>query len=133
MDNVEVVVKNKMQIARDVFAQVTAEGADLGEQKSARQAFIAMVMEQADMSKNGAGTYWQNLSNEQKGMGLYKYHKKAEPVEKAVKALRWLVVDEAGFTVSQHKTRKEAKEVAEQQQLLWADAHEIAKQEAIQG
>lgn len=65
---------SKMELARDLFAEVFAKGYNL-DGKSQRQVFITRAINEIGLSKAGANTYFQNLSNESRGEPLYKYNK----------------------------------------------------------
>lgn len=65
---------SKMDICKELYAEVFAKGYDLGG-KSQRAVFIARAIAEKGMTKNGANTYYQNISNAQRGKGLYKYNK----------------------------------------------------------
>lgn len=120
---------NKVAIARQVFAAVSAPDYDLGEVKSVRQAFISQAMSAADLTKHGASTYWQNLSNEARGKGLYKYNKvakKAVEVEvqvevQATEQHRWMVVGENNKEIASFESRAKAQAEAKATGMKWAD------------
>jgi len=65
---------SKMDICKALYAEVFAPGYDLGG-KSQRAVFIKRAQEEKGMTKNGANTYYQNISNATRGKGLYKYNK----------------------------------------------------------
>lgn len=65
---------SKMDICKELYDEVFAQGYDLGG-KSQRAVFIARAIAEKGMSKNGANTYYQNISNLKRGKGLYKYNK----------------------------------------------------------
>lgn len=65
---------SKMAICKALYDEVFAPGYDLGG-KSQRAVFIARAMAEKGMTKNGANTYYQNISNAARGKGLYKYNK----------------------------------------------------------
>lgn len=64
----------KMAQATKIFQEVYSKNYDL-KGKSQRQCFIARAIDEIGMSKAGANTYFQNLSNKAKGEPLYKYNK----------------------------------------------------------
>lgn len=66
--------KSKMELCEELFNEVFKPGYDLGG-KSQRAVFIARAMAEKGMTKNGANTYYQNLSNAARGKGKYKYNK----------------------------------------------------------
>lgn len=66
------VTKSKIDIAREHFNRINAEDYQAAEGSSPRKDFIAVCMNELEMTENGASTYWQNLRNEGKGEGLYK-------------------------------------------------------------
>lgn len=65
---------SKMELARKLFQEIYTKGFDLGG-KSQRQVFIARAQTEVGLTKAGANTYFQNLSNEAKTGELYKYNK----------------------------------------------------------
>lgn len=66
------VTKSKIDIARDHFHRINAEGYQAAANSTPRKDFIAVCIKELEMTENGASTYWQNLRNEDKGEGLYK-------------------------------------------------------------
>lgn len=68
-----------MDQCKAIFAEVNAEGYDLGEFKSVRQAFIKRAIHEAAMTEKGASTYWYGLKKHAEGGKLYPY---AEAVRK---------------------------------------------------
>ena len=64
---------SKMELCRIVYNEIYAEGYDL-KGASQRQCFIKRTMAEHGISKHCANTYFQNLSNEKAGKGLYKYN-----------------------------------------------------------
>ena len=64
---------SKMALARALRAEIYAAGYDL-DGKSQRQVFIARAQAEIGMTEAGANTYFQNLSNEAAGRGLYRYN-----------------------------------------------------------
>lgn len=65
---------SKMAKCEALYNEVFKPGYDLGG-KSQRAVFIKRAMEELEMTKNGANTYYQNLSNAARGKGKYKYNK----------------------------------------------------------
>ena len=65
---------SKMAICEELYKEVFTPGYDLGG-KSQRAVFIARAIAEKGMTKNGANTYYQNLSNAARGKGKYKYNK----------------------------------------------------------
>lgn len=70
----EVKAKSKMAECKELYDEVFAKGYDLGG-KSQRAVFIARAQAEKGMTKSGANTYYQNLSNAARGKPLYKYNK----------------------------------------------------------
>lgn len=67
---------SKMERAKALYAEVFSKGYDL-EGKSQRKVFTERAMAEIGLTKNGANTYFQNLSNANRGQALYKYNKAA--------------------------------------------------------
>lgn len=65
---------SKMELCSKLYHEVFAKGYDLGG-KSQRAVFIQRAIAELGMTKNGANTYYQNLSNAARGLGKYKYNK----------------------------------------------------------
>lgn len=65
---------SKMDLCAKLYEEVFAKGYDL-EGKSQRAVFIRRAIAELSMTKNGANTYYQNLSNAARGQGKYKYNK----------------------------------------------------------
>lgn len=65
---------SKMERCKALYDEVFAPGYDL-EGKSQRAVFIKRAIEELGMSKNGANTYYQNISNAKRGQPLYKYNR----------------------------------------------------------
>ncbi len=63
----------KMELAKKLYDEIYGAGYDL-EGKSQRQVFIARAQAEIGLTKAGANTYFQNLSNEARGQGRYKYN-----------------------------------------------------------
>ena len=118
---------NKVAIARQVFAVVSAPDYDLGEVKSVRQAFISQAMAEAGLTKHGASTYYQNFSNEARGKGLYKYNKVAKKaVEvKAAEQHRWMVLGENNNEIASFESRAKAQAEAKATGMKWADRNKV--------
>ena len=119
---------NKMSIAKRLFEQVHARGADLNG-KGQRGRFIELAMAEG-LSKHCAGTYFQNLSNEARGQKRYKYNKPA--TKKAVAEaeaqvlsdigkFRWVVLKD-GKEVNSYETRTAAQNASKEVEgSKWAD------------
>lgn len=134
-NNTEVKAVSKMSIARELYKQVNARGAELNG-KTQRGRFIELAIA-AGLSKHCAGTYYQNLSNEAGGKGLYKYNK-SKPTKAQVKEAeqqvltdigkhRWMVVDQAGKELNSFESRAKAQEAAKQVEgSKWADRTKAA-------
>lgn len=75
----------KMDHSRILFAEIYAPGYKLKMEgaKSQRSEFVKRAMAEFGATKNGAATYFQNLSNEAKGQPLYKYSAKKKDVQTA--------------------------------------------------
>lgn len=65
---------SKMELCGKLYEEVFTPGYDLGG-KSQRSVFITRAQAEHGMTKNGANTYYQNLSNAARGKGKYKYNK----------------------------------------------------------
>lgn len=65
---------SKMAKCQIIYDEVFTPGYDLGG-KGQRAVFIARAIAEKAMTKSGANTYYQNLSNKARGKGLYKYNK----------------------------------------------------------
>lgn len=78
---VEPKAPSKMELARPIFKEVTAEGAVLPEGKTARATFIARAVAEIGLTDKGAATYYQNLTKEAKGQPLYSRKKKVTEAE----------------------------------------------------
>lgn len=114
---------NKVAIAREIFTTVSAPDYDLGEVKSVRQAFISQAMAEANLTKHGASTYYQNLLNEARGKGLYKYNnvaKKTVEVQ-AAEQHRWMVVGKNNKEIASFPSRAKAQAEAKATGMKWAD------------
>lgn len=71
-------VPSKMDKAKILFAGLNDGSIPLVEGKSARATFIAAAQEEEiGMTKNGAATYWQNLTSAAKGGKLYPHTAKS--------------------------------------------------------
>lgn len=77
---------NKMQLAKDIYEIVNA--ADYTPIKSIRADFIERLVIEAEMTKSGASTYYQNLRNKANGRGLYEYNKTASKKYTAEKKVK---------------------------------------------
>ena len=77
---------NKMQLAKDIYEIVNA--ADYTPIKSIRADFIERLVIEAEMTKSGASTYYQNLRNKANGRGLYEYNKTASKKSTAEKKVK---------------------------------------------
>lgn len=78
---VEPKAPSKMELARPIFKEVTAEGVVLPEGKTARATFIARAVAEISLTEKGAATYYQNLTKEAKGLPLYSRKKKVTEAE----------------------------------------------------
>lgn len=144
-----VVIKapSKMDLVRPIFEEIYTEGYKLSEGcKSQRAEFIKRAQEEASMTKNGAATYFQNLSNQAKGQALYKYNvaKKVndeeqtkETVNQATTALdetteesaekstvglfRWITKNAEGEETASFESRAKAQAAALVTKQTWAD------------
>lgn len=113
----------KMSLAKALFKEIFTPGYDL-KGKTQRGEFIARGMAEHGFTKHGAGTYFQNLTNEASGKPLYMYNKtkpKAAKVQELEDQLlatteaaaeRWMAVNEEGVEVNSFKTRTEAQTFA---------------------
>ena len=99
MNNVKT---SKMNKAKAIFAKATS-----------RKEFIEMAIVEAELSKHGAATYYQNLKNEAKGESLYKYNKTAKSNVETVytPVNRWIVAKD-GKATNCFKSRQLAREFA---------------------
>lgn len=77
----------KVDIAREVFAEVNSDQYELPEGKSLRAMFMELVMKRADLTTNGAATYWQNLRRQAAGGPMYITAKKTEKAESETEAV----------------------------------------------
>ena len=105
---------SKMNKAKAIFAKATS-----------RKEFIEMAIVEAELSKHGAATYYQNLKNEAKGESLYKYSKtakKAETIEQYIPTHRWLVVKD-NKAVNCFPSRQKAQDYAKENGIKWKDAN----------
>lgn len=131
---------NKMELAAAIFNEVFTRGYDL-QGKTQRAAFIDRAMVEIPMTKHGAGTYYQNLSNKANGQKLYKYNKtkkkttvaEVKQAEAQIIALlahlpkeRWMVLDENGVEVNNFATRTKAQDFAKVNGFKWADRQKAA-------
>lgn len=65
------VQKSKIDLAREHFHEINAEGYKPAEGSTPRKDFINVCVSKLGMTEPGASTYWQNLRNEADGKGLY--------------------------------------------------------------
>ncbi len=140
---IETKAKSKMQLARVVFDEVFTRGYDL-KGRTQRAVFIERCIAEIGLTKNGASTYYQNISNQvNKGMKLYAYNKpstkkkvtKAE-VTKAEQSIflalpllskeRWMVIDSNGVEVNCFSSRTKAQEFAKANEMKWMDRNKVA-------
>ena len=75
---------SKMQRCGELYNEIFTRGYDL-KGKSQRACFIERAQAEIGMTKAGAATYFQNLSNKNKGEDLYKYNNKKKPTTGEVK------------------------------------------------
>lgn len=150
-------VMTKMDHSRVLFAEIYAPGYKLKMEgaKSQRSEFVKRAMAEFGATKNGAATYFQNLSNEAKGQPLYKYGAKKKTdvagaegqleqttnqggaaadlneskSEGAIGEFRWTVSNEAGDEVASFPIRKAADEYAKANGLVRGDRNLAAKGE----
>lgn len=78
-------VPSKMELCKALYKEVFAKDYDL-QGKSQRAVFIARAQSELGMTKNGANTYYQNISNAERGGELYKYNKYERKGKAAPKA-----------------------------------------------
>lgn len=136
---------SKMQLARKIYDQIFTRGYNLNG-KTQRSVFIERCIDEIGMTKNGASTYYQNISNQvNKGMKLYAYNKstskskkkvtKAEVVQAEQRILlalphlnqeRWMVVNDGGQEVHCFASRNKAQEFAKVNGLKWKDRNKVA-------
>lgn len=62
---------SKIDLAREHFHRINAEGYKPAEGSTPRKDFINVCVNELKMTEPGASTYWQNLRNEGQGKGLY--------------------------------------------------------------
>ena len=86
MEQNKMTTLNKMQLAKDIYEIVNA--ADYTPIKSIRADFIERLVIEAEMTKSGASTYYQNLRNKANGRGLYEYNKTASKKSTAEKKVK---------------------------------------------
>lgn len=67
------VTKSKIDLAREHFQRINAEGYVAEANSTPRKDFIAICVNDLGMTEPGASTYWQNLRNEGSGKGLYSH------------------------------------------------------------
>ena len=137
----EVKAVSKMQLAKAIYSQIFTRGYQLNG-KSQRAVFIERCIAEVGMTKHGASTYYQNISNQvNKGMKLYAYNKPAKKTTKKEVAAaeqaallmlphlekqRWMVVDENGVEVNCFKSRQQAQEFAKVNEMKWLDRNKVA-------
>ena len=126
------VTVSKMQLAIQLYNEIFAPGYKL-DGKTQRAVFIERAITEIEMTKNGASTYYQNISNKvNKGMKLYHYNKPTKKtVDKAEKQAvetaaqleqhRWYVVNEAGEEVNSFESRNKAQVFAKDNNYKWMD------------
>lgn len=148
----------KMDHSRILFAEIYAPGYKFKVEgsKSQRNEFVKRAIAEFGATKNGAATYFQNLSNEAKGQPLYKYtsSKKKDvakvegqleqttneakgalidnnnsAAEGAIGEFRWTCNNEAGEEVASFPIRKAADEYAKANGLVRGDRNLAAKAE----
>lgn len=154
------VTKSKMDHSRVLFAEIYAPGYKLKMEgaKSQRSEFVKRAMAEFGATKNGAATYFQNLSNEAKGQPLYKYTPKKKTTkagaeqaegqladttaqggaaadlnnsagEGEIGKFRWTCCNEAGEEVASFPVRKTADEYAKANGLVRGDRNIAPKAE----
>lgn len=146
----EVKEPTKMDLVRPIFKEIYSQGYKLSEGcKSQRAEFIKRSIAEAGMTKNGAATYFQNLTNEARGEPTYKYgKKKAEGQttaganqaldaanannsneggqdDNAPGAHRWMTVNAAGEEINSYTSRDKAKKAASLSGLEWKDRNDV--------
>lgn len=139
---IETKAPSKMQLARKVYDEIFTRGYNLNG-KTQRSVFIERCIDEIGMTKNGASTYYQNISNQvNKGMKLYAYNKpstkkkvtKQEVVQAEQKLLalpllseeRWMVIDEKGQEVNCFSSRTKAQTFAKDNGMKWLDRNKVA-------
>lgn len=144
MNAVAEVVKapSKMSRAIKLYEEIHTPGYKL-DGKTQRAVFIERSQKECDLTKNGAGTYYQNISdNKNHGKGLYHRNKpaKKKPTKADVKsaeasvllalphleAHRWMAINDQGVEVHNFKTRGEAQNYAKDHGFKWADRTKAA-------
>ena len=133
---------SKMQLARVIFTEVFTRGYNL-EGKTQRAVFIERCIAEIGLTKNGASTYYQNISNQvNKGMKLYHYNKSSKKkvtkqevvqAEQSIMMMlpllekhRWMVVDNNDQEVNCFSSRTKAQEFAKVNELKWKDRNKVA-------
>lgn len=149
--------KSKMELARPLYKEIYTEGYQLKAEgaKSQRGEFVKRAMAEIGLTKHGAATYFQNLSNESRGMPTYKHSKKTgskasttvadatgqltQTTEEAADAnskvategeigkYRWLVTNAAGEELSSWPTRSKAQAEAKAIEGEWTDRNAKAE------
>lgn len=137
----QVKAPSKMSRAIALYDEIHAPGYKL-DGKTQRAVFIERSQKECDLTKNGAGTYYQNISDHKNhGKGLYHRNKPAKKATKAqvktaeaavllalphLVAHRWMVVNGEGVEVNNFKSRSEAQNFAKVNDLKWADRNKAA-------
>ena len=105
---------NKMQLAKEIYEIVNA--AEYTPTKSIRADFIDRLVIEAEMTKSGASTYYQNLRNKANGRGLYEYNKTASKKATSEKKVKIEVDPRLDINVEsiEVKTQIEIEPVVEQ-------------------
>lgn len=150
----------KMDHSRKLFAEIYQPGYKLKMEgaKSQRSEFVKRAIAEFGATKNGAATYFQNLSNEAKGQPLYKYGAKKKTTaagteqaegqlqqtttqaneaadnnnsanEGQIGEFRWTCLNEAGEEVASFPIRKTAIDHAKTNGLKQGDRNLAAKAE----
>lgn len=76
---------SKMDRAKEIFAELK-DASKVAEGKTARATFIDRAVAELQMSKQGAATYWQNLTSLDKGGKLYPHSGSKKKVEGELEA-----------------------------------------------
>lgn len=109
------VIMSKSHASEMIFREEMAKDA-ASEEKSVRQRYIARVMSEIGLSKNGAATYFQNEKNRDRGEDKYKHNKasrvRAKQREDANKS------KEEQTAKVEEKATEEAKEIHRWQVVL---------------
>lgn len=133
---------SKSKLAQAIFGEIHQDGFVLPEGfKSPRAYFMGRCQEELGLTYNAASTYWQNCRRAANGGPMYLTGRNSglptsvtkpfvdlteELIEERAKAaeveLRWLVTNEDGTILSRHRTRAEAKAIADADGNSWADS-----------